>query len=303
MTRQLSSKSKKNRSKKRFSRSKIFKNRGKKGSLKWKKHNVRKKDFMNILKYKSKRKIFNKTSKLLLKSVRVIVQKTSRKIAKITVKTFEDLNDNKCALIVGMVPRLIVDTWILESVNFFDSSNWPFYALGWYLFVRPSAETVIDKFLMEASKLIVKVFSLIPEFKKPLKDHKKGILLAIKTFTSVILMQSDLKKAAGPSVTGTGPSVTGTDGLDWGRKAGGKMGWMTPAPPAPQPPPPKAPILGKNAKVMNKIATSTGVSKVILGTPLGWTVMIKAIFAECCISILTTYVCKGPDSLRDFISL
>jgi hypothetical protein len=62
-------------------------------------------------------------------------------------------------------------------------------------------------------------------------------------------------------------------------------------------------ILGKNAKVMNKIATSTGVSKVILGTPLGWTVMIKAIFAECCISILTTYVCKGPDSLRDFISL
>ena len=46
---------------------------------------------------------------------------------------------------------------------------------------------------MEASKLIVKVFSLIPEFKKPLKDHKKGILLAIKTFTSVILMQSDLK--------------------------------------------------------------------------------------------------------------
>ena len=102
-TPQLSSKSKKNRSKKRISRSKIFKNRGKKGSLKWKKHNVRKKDFMNILKYKSKRKIFNKTSKLLLKSVRVIVQKTSRKIAKITVKTFEDLNDNKCTLIVGMV--------------------------------------------------------------------------------------------------------------------------------------------------------------------------------------------------------
>ena len=31
--------------------------------------------------------------------------------------------------------------------------------------------------------------------------------------------------------------------------------------------------------------------------------MIKAIFAECCISILTTYVCNGPDSLRDFISL
>ena len=58
---------------------------------------------MNILKYKSKRKIFSKTSKLLLKSVRVIVQKTSRKIAKITVKTFEDLNDNKCTLIVGMV--------------------------------------------------------------------------------------------------------------------------------------------------------------------------------------------------------
>ena len=26
------------------------------------------------------------------------------------------------------------------------------------------------------------------------------------------------------------PSVTGTDGLDWGRKAGGKMGWMTPTP-------------------------------------------------------------------------
>ena len=40
------------------------------------------------------------------------------------------------------------------------------------------------------------------------------------------------------------PSVTGTDGLDWGRKAGGKMGWMTPTPTAPQPPPPKAPILG-----------------------------------------------------------
>tara|TARA_B100000614_G_C14492083_1_gene471129 strand:+ start:169 stop:504 length:336 start_codon:yes stop_codon:yes gene_type:complete len=92
---------------------------------------------------------------------------------------------------------------------------------------------------MEASKLIVKVFSLIPEFKKPLKDHKKGILLAIKTFTSVILMQSDLKTLKNADGArkqrvvikyGDIPSVTGTDGLDWGRKAGGKMGWMTPTP-------------------------------------------------------------------------
>ena len=109
------SKHSKKKTKRRISHHKIFKVQGKKGSLKWRIHNVRKKDFMNIVKYKSKRKIMNKTSKLLLKSIRVIVQKTSRKIAKLTVNTFEQLNDKKCDLLVGMVPRLIVDTWILRK--------------------------------------------------------------------------------------------------------------------------------------------------------------------------------------------
>jgi len=247
------SKPSKQKTKRRISRHKIFKVQGKKSSPKWRKHNVRKKDFMNIIKYKSKRKIMNKTSKLLLKSVRVIVQKTSRKIAKLTVNTFEQLNDRKCDLLVGMVPRLIVDTWILGTVNFLDSSNWPFYAIGWYLFVQPGSGIVVSKLMREAAKQIIKVFSVIPEFKKPLRDYKRSIIQAIVMFASLLTRKND----------------------DLASK------------------------LSPGAKMMNSLGKKlqNAGGAVILGNPLGLTVMVKCIFAECCISILTTYVCRGPEAI------